>query len=93
MIRKDINARVFMAMNVPDEMDLYDRSIIQLEIGEETHTGKASHFFELSVAEADEIAGKIGEAIRKVSNTRGKDYEIRVNGKFPEESLDNESRV
>lgn len=66
MIRKDIEIRTFTTHD-GDDLDAYDKTIMQVRLFEKMHTGAAGHVFEMTVAEADELAGKLQAALRRVS--------------------------
>lgn len=65
MIRKEFTVRLFHNYE-EDDLDQYDKTLIQVKIEERMHTGSAGHVFEMSVSEADELAGQIQSAIRRI---------------------------
>lgn len=66
MIRKDINIRLFHNYE-ESELDQYDKTLVQIKIEERMHTGSAAYVFEMTVAEADELAGKLQATLRRVA--------------------------
>lgn len=70
MIRKNINVKLFASLDPVDEgrHDAYDTKMVQVRISEKMHTGVAGYVLDLTVAEANELCGKLQKMLHRVAS-------------------------